>query len=90
MATAPAPLAEVKAPTKTTQIRATKIGVWKIGDRYFEDFETTEREVRRLVVLELLAEQGPDGSPVDEKIAQWIAANWAAIEKRVKEALAGS
>lgn len=84
-------LAEVKPP-RSTQIRATKIGVWKIGNSYFEDFESTEREVRRLVVLELLAEDNPEAEPFggDEDIASWVSLNWDTVEKRVKEALAGS
>lgn len=78
--------------SRSTQIRATKIGVWKIGNNYFEDFESTEREVRRLVVLELLAEESPEAEPFggDEDIASWVSVNWDLIEKRVKEALAGS
>lgn len=88
-----APATPTKPAIKSTAIRATKIGVWKIGDQYFEDFETTEREIRRLVVLELLGEENPEGEVMmgsDEAVAAWVADNWAIIEKRVKEATAGS
>lgn len=93
MATAPTPSTEVKTPAKSTQIRATKIGVWKIGDKYFEELEAAEREIRRLVVLELLGEDNPDAEAMmgsDEDVAAWVAINWSLVEKRFKEAFAGS
>ena len=93
MATAPSPLTEVKAPPKSTQIRVIKAAVWKIGDKYFEELEAAEREVRRLVVLELLSEDNPEAEVMmgsDEDVATWVAVNWSLVEKRFKEAFAGS
>lgn len=78
---------------RSTQIKATKIGVWKIGDQYFEELEPAEREVRRLVVLELLSEDSPEAEVMmgsDEDVAAWVAVNWSLVEKRFKEAFAGS
>ena len=76
-------------------VKANKIAVWKIGHQYIENYEDAEREVRRLAIIELLEESGGVTEPFQldgsyDQVASFISDHWDALEKKVKEALAGS
>lgn len=70
-------------------VNVTKVAAWKVGNTFIEDAKEAEKEVRRLVVMELIGEQPGDYSTVD-LIADWVVDNFDKIETRVKAAMAGA
>ena len=72
-------------------VKVTKIAAWKIGNEFFEDMARATTEVRRLVIIEMLEEEGPGMEGITpEDIASWIAGSFDKIEARVKAAMAGA
>lgn len=76
-------------------VKVAKIAVWKVGAQYFESIEPATTAVRRAIIEELMLEDGEDGLIWDEVelngcISDWVSTRWNEIERRVKEALAGT
>lgn len=76
-------------------VKVVKVAAWRIGGRYIEDAKEAEREVRKLVIIEMLEdhphkiwEDADEGAT--DNVADWVAANWDEIENRVKKAMAGT
>lgn len=68
-------------------VKVVKVAAWRIGDRYIESAKEAERETRKLVIRELMAE---DNASAYEDEADYMAHHWETIDKRVKEAMAGT
>lgn len=68
-------------------VKVTKVAAWKIGDKFIESAKEAEKETRRLVIQELMAE---DSASAYEDEADYFAHHWDTIEARTKAAMAGS
>ena len=72
-------------------VKVSKVGVWKIGNDYFEDVKKATTLVRQQVVAELIEEQKVgDKLGTSQAVSPWVALNWDIIEARVKAAMAGA
>ena len=68
-------------------VKVAKVAVWKIGNTYIESAKEAEKETRRMVIQELIAEESPSAY-ADE--ADYFAHYWETIEARTKAAMTGT
>lgn len=76
-------------------VKVQKVAAWKVGTMYIENADEAEKQTRRLVILELMEEQGGLQKPLEfdgshDQVADWVIDNWDEVSRRTKAAMAGT